>query len=153
MNKKRIHYLIFSCIAFLLVPVYFQAQEAPSIAGHWEGIIDVPGTKLEILIDFNQKQDGTWEGRISIPSQNAKNLPLSDISFMDKEATFAIAGVPGEPTFKGTISDNGTKIEGDFTQGGQSFSFSLSLEVSPKIKAKKALAGFDEMYSVSFKNL
>jgi CubicO group peptidase (beta-lactamase class C family) len=153
MNKKSIQYLIFSCFVFFLVPIYLHSQEAPSIAGHWEGTINVPGTKLEVLIDFNQKPDGSWEGNISIPAQNAKNLPLNSINFVDKEASFAIGGVPGEPTFKGTISEDGTKISGDFTQGGQSFAFSLSREVSPKIKAKKALAGFDEIVERGLKEL
>ena len=153
MNKRSIHYLIFSCFVFLLVPIYFHSQEATSIAGHWEGTIDVPGTKLEVLIDFNQKPDSSWEGKISIPAQKAKNLPLNNISFVDKKASFAIAGVPGKPTFKGTISDDGTKISGNFTQGGQSFTFSLSREVSPKIKAKKALAGFDEIVERGLKEL
>jgi CubicO group peptidase (beta-lactamase class C family) len=153
LKKRLIHYFVFVGIVFLLVPIYIRPQEAPSISGHWEGAIDVPGTALEILIDFNQKPDGSWEGKISIPAQNARNLPLSGIGFVDKDVTFAIAGVPGEPTFKGTLSDDGTKIKGDFTQGGQSFPFSLSREISPKIKAKKALAGFDEIVERGLKEL
>lgn len=153
MNKKCAHFLIFYCIVFLMVPVYFQAQEAPTIAGHWEGIIEVPGTELEVLIDFSQKQDGSWEGQISIPAQNAKNLPLGGIDLKGNEVTFAITGVPGEPTFRGSISGDGAKIEGDFTQAGQSFTFSLSREVSPKIKAKQALAGFDEIVERGLKEL
>jgi hypothetical protein len=145
MKMRFSHYLVFSCIVFLLVPVFLHSQEAPSIAGHWEGAIEVPGMKLEILVDFGQKPDGSWEGKISIPAQNARNLPLSGIGLDDKEASFAIAGVAGEPTFKGTISADGTKITGDFTQGGQDFAFTLSREVSPKVKAKQALAGFDEI--------
>lgn len=153
MVKKSTHFLILSCIVFLLIPVYLDSQETPSIAGHWEGTIDVPGTKLEILIDFSQKPDGSWDGKISIPAQNAKNLPLDNISFVNRDASFAIAGVPGEPTFKGNISDDGAKISGDFTQGGQTFAFSLSREVSPKIKAKEALAGFDEIVERGLKEL
>ncbi len=153
MKKRLIHYFVFVGIVFLLVPIYIRPQEAPSISGHWEGAIDVPGTALEILIDFSQKPDGSWEGKISIPAQNARNLPLSGIGFVDKEVTFAIAGVPGEPTFKGSHSDDGIKIRGDFTQGGQSFPFSLSREISPKIKAKKALAGFDEIVERGLKEL
>ena len=153
MVKKSTRFFILFCIVLLLLPIYLHSQEVLSIAGHWEGTIDVPGTKLEILIDFSQKPDSSWEGKISIPAQNAKNLPLNNISFVDKEMSFAIAGVPGEPTFKGIISDDGAKISGDFTQGGQTFTFSLSRKVSPKIKAKKALAGFDEIVERGLKEL
>ncbi len=137
----------------MLAPIFVQPDEAPSLAGHWEGHIDVPGMTLEILVDFNQKQGGSWEGKISIPAQNAKNLPLSEISLEDKEASFAIKGIPGNPTFKGTINDDGTKIAGDFTQGEQSFGFSLSRETSPKVKTKKALSGFDEIVEKGLKEL
>jgi CubicO group peptidase (beta-lactamase class C family) len=153
MNKSLVRYFIILSIVFMLIPISLQSDEVPSLAGHWEGRIDVPGTKLEILIDFVQKQDGSWEGNISIPAQNAKNLPLSNISVVGKETSFAIEGVPGDPTFKGTISDDGTEIAGDFTQGGQSFVFSLSREVSPKIKAKKALADFEKIVERGLKEL
>ena len=152
MIKNSIRFFIFSCIVFLVGPVCLHSQETPALAGHWEGTIDVPG-KLAILIDFSQKPDGTLEGKISIPAQNARNLPLNSISFVNKDVSFAIAGVPGEPTFKGTLSDDGTKITGDFTQGGQTFSFSISREVSPKIRAKRALAGFDEIVERGLKEL
>ncbi len=153
MNKSLVRYFIILSIVFMLIPISLQSDEVPSLAGHWEGRVDVPGTKLEILIDFVQKQDGSWEGNISIPAQNAKNLPLSNISVVGKETSFAIEGVPGDPTFKGTISDDGTEIAGDFKQSGQSFAFSLSREVSPKIKAKKALADFEEIVERGLKEL
>ncbi len=121
MVKKSTRILILACFVFLLFPVLLLSQEAQSIAGHWEGSIDVPGNKLEILIDFSQKPDDSWEGKISIPAQNAKNLPLDNISLVNKDASFVITGVPGEPTFKGTVSEDGTNITGDFTQGGTEF--------------------------------
>lgn len=152
MIKNSIRSIILTCIVFLLVPVFLHSQEAPSIVGHWEGTIDVPG-KLAILIDFDQKPDGSWDGKISIPAQNAKNLPLNSTSFVNKEVSFAIAGVPGEPTFKGTISEDGTKISGNFTQGGQTFPFSLSREIIPIIKAKSALVGFEEIVERGLKEL
>jgi len=145
MRKKSTSCFFLWCIVLLLAPFCLHPQDAPSMEGHWEGTIDVPGTELGIFIDFSQKPDGSWEGKISIPAQNARNLPLSGISFVDNKTSFAIADVAGEPTFNGTLSDDGAKISGHFTQAGQSFSFSLSREVSPKIKAQKALAGFDEI--------
>jgi CubicO group peptidase (beta-lactamase class C family) len=153
MAKRHFQFLILVCIIFYLGTVIIHSEEAPTIAGHWEGSIAVPGTELEVLIDFSQAEDGSWEGKISIPAQNAKNLPLDKISLADKEATFAIAGVPGDPTFKGNLSDDGTMISGDFTQGGQAFAFSLSREVSPKIQAKKALASFDNIVERGLKEL
>lgn len=56
-------------------PCSLLAGEEPSIAGHWEGAIGLPGTKLDVNIDFTLKEDGSWTGDISIPGQNAKGLP------------------------------------------------------------------------------
>jgi len=129
--------------AVLLMPGSVFSDE-PSIAGHWEGSIDVPTMKLEVDVDLIQK-NGTWTGDISIPVQNAKDLPLGDIAVEGMEVTFAISGVPGDPTFKGQVSADGKKITGDFTQGGQTFPFELSREAEPAAKARKALDGFGEV--------
>ena len=93
------------------------AAEEPSIAGHWVGEVEIPGTKLGFDIDFMLKPDGTWSGDISIPDQNAKDLPLGNITVKGKDISCEIAGVPGSPTFKGTLSDDDQKISGQFTQG------------------------------------
>jgi CubicO group peptidase (beta-lactamase class C family) len=121
------------------------AADDQSIAGHWVGEVELPGTKLGFDVDFVPKPDGTWSGDISIPMQNAQDLPLGNISVKGKEVTFEITGVPGTPTLKGTLSDDGQKIAGLFSQGGQTFPCSMSRSAGLKAQAKKALAGFDEI--------
>jgi hypothetical protein len=103
-----------------------QAQSADlsqKVAGHWEGAIELPGMKLEVLIDFKLSAEKKLEGVISIPIQKAKDLPLADIKLADSEISFAIAGVPGNPVFKGKLDESGQKISGQFTQSGQTFPF------------------------------
>jgi CubicO group peptidase (beta-lactamase class C family) len=133
------------------VPV--AAAEESSIAGHWVGEVEVPGTKLGFDIDFTQKPDGSWTGDISIPMQNAKDLPLGNITAKGKELSFEITEVPGSPTFKGTLSDDGQKISGQFTQGGQAFPFAMSRSAGLKAKAKQALVGFDEIVNKGLQGL
>src|SRR4030043_902466 len=90
------------------------AAEEPSIVGHWVGEVEVPGTKLGVDIDFTLKADGAGAGDISVPMQNAKDLPLGNITAKGKDVFFEISGVPGSPAFKGTLSDDGQKISGQF---------------------------------------
>jgi CubicO group peptidase (beta-lactamase class C family) len=99
---------------------------------------------LEVKVDFKAREDGSWEGDISIPAQKAKDLPLTDINMDGKDVSFTISGVPGDPTFNGTFDSDGTKITGDFTQNKQTFPFVLSREASPIIKAKEAIADLDK---------
>ncbi len=124
----------------------------PTLAGHWEGIIELPGQKLEINIDFVLKE-GAWTGDISIPVQKSQDLPLIGIVLDGFKAAFAIQGIPGEPTFKGEISADGKKMTGTFTQGGAKFPFSLELGADPTAKIRAALEGFDQIAEDALKAL
>jgi CubicO group peptidase (beta-lactamase class C family) len=133
-------------IALMLTVFSFtQAAPAQDLAGHWEGAIELPGTKLAVDIDIAKLADGTWKGDISIPLQNAKDLPLAGIKVEGANVSFVISGVPGDPTFKGQMNPDGSKITGQFAQGGGAFPFELVRGADPIAKARKALEGFDEV--------
>ncbi len=148
---KKTQKIIFLSVLFIcfLISTSIFSGDAPSLTGHWEGTIDIPGMKLDVNLDFSQKEDGSWVGNISIPAQNAKDLPLVNIQVSGLEVTFAISGIPGDPTFKGTLSKDGSKITGDFTQSGQTFPFSLQGKVSPVAAAREGLKGFDDVVEKS----
>ncbi|MDR2560258.1 MAG: lysophospholipase [Holophagales bacterium] len=102
-------------------------QEAPqaqpvSAVGYWEGSISLPGVALPIQVNLAQGS-GELQGSISIPLQSLKDYKLDKVAPSGKEISFRMAGIPGNPTFKGRL-ENGI-IKGEFTQGGQSFPFEL----------------------------
>ena len=130
-------------LCFVVAAAQSVAAQAPTIAGHWEGGIDVPGTRLAIDVDFSKKDDGSWTGDISIPQQAAKDLPLVNVTVAADQVSFEIAGIPGAPTFKGTISADGAKITGQFVQGGQSMPFDLARGAANAAAAKDAMAALD----------
>ncbi|HSQ34383.1 MAG TPA: serine hydrolase domain-containing protein, partial [Candidatus Binatia bacterium] len=141
MKKKFLGVAFFVTLLTFLLP----AAVTPTLAGHWAGAIQLPGTKLEIDCDFTSQADGSWLGDISIPVQKAKDLPLNGIVVKGSEVTFAIGGLPGEPVFKGRISDDGMAIDGTFLQGGKEFPFLLRQAGSPADKAKAVLVSFDDI--------
>ena len=98
---------------------------AAGVEGRWAGTIDVPGTKLEVEVDLEAAPPG-WKGDITIPAQGARDLPLEAIAVEGAKASFRIAGVPGSPTFEGTLSEDGEVLSGTFRQGGGAFPFTLS---------------------------
>ena len=118
------------------------AAPAAELAGHWAGAIELPGQKLEIDVDLAARA-GVWTGDITIPAQGAKDLPLAGIVVDGAAVTFAIANIPGDPVFRGELAEDGATLAGMFTQGGQSFPFSLTSGESPVARARAALAGFD----------
>jgi hypothetical protein len=99
---------------------------APSATGHWSGAIETPGQPLAIEVDLKGGAAPAWIGTISIAAQNLKAFPLGSIDVQGKAVTFAIPNVPGSPTFKGRLSDDGATIAGDFTQGGGTIPFKLA---------------------------
>lgn len=100
------------------------------LAGHWEGPIELPGMKLVVKVDL-ALADGAWTGTIDIPAQGVAGLALKGIRAEGDSLRFAIAGVPGDPTFHGLRS--GQTVAGTFTQASQSFPFHLGREqLAPK---------------------
>ena len=153
MTKTRHLLLIWVGLLILLSPLVSPCQEKAALSGHWEGHIDIPGTKLEISVDFTSMEDGSWTGTISIPAQNAKDLPLAAISITEDKVAFAIEGVPGNPAFSGVIGEDGRRIAGEFTQSEQAFPFVLEKAQAPAARAKAALAGFEAIVKNGLKSL
>ena len=95
------------------------------LAGVWKGAIDIAGAPLEIVVRL-VASDGALSGVIDIPAQGAFDIPLGEIQVAGEEIRFRMAGIPGDPEFHGVL--NGSNIEGDFTQGGVTFPFHVTLE-------------------------
>jgi hypothetical protein len=125
-------------LALLSVPAHAQPVALPATAGHWEGALQLPNGKLELLVDLWTK-DGAWQGVISIPAQGARNLPLAKIAAAQGRLGFTLTGIPGEPTFEGALSPDGTQASGLFTQG--SAHLPLTLRRTGEVAADTRKAG------------
>jgi hypothetical protein len=113
---RRIAVLI--TLAFSSAVTFAQSATAPS--GHWEGTIQIPAQELKVEVDLAGGGE-TWEGTISVPAQGLKAFPLSAISVQANSVSFAMKGIPGTPTFRGTVAADGKTMSGDFSQGGATF--------------------------------
>ncbi|HXU39359.1 MAG TPA: serine hydrolase [Blastocatellia bacterium] len=150
---SRRHFVAVALLILLAGSGFATAQQN-SIAGHWEGVIKLPSGELKFSVEFTDAA-GKLSATITIPQQGAKDLPLSDVAFdkdpNKREVSFALAGVPGDPKFKGKLSADGQKIEGLFTQGGADLPCYLNRQGDPVAKAKEALVGFDEVVTDAMK--
>ncbi len=88
----------------------------------WNGEIQVPNQPLPILIEFNEEEAIT--GTISIPVQNLHDFALSDILLEGNSLSFKMPLEGQRITFNGDVAED--KINGSFTQNGQSFPFELT---------------------------
>ena len=118
MRSKRFYTLLILSLLIGAAGFAVPATAEVDPAGHWEGRIDIPGSPLDFDVDISRAEDGAWSGDISIPVQNARNLPLTGIKLNDREVSFAISGIPGEPVFRGEIAEDGLSISGMFSQAG-----------------------------------
>src|SRR6478672_3838809 len=93
-----------------------------SIDGRWQGRIQLPGAPLPVAVTFTQ-EGGVHTGTFDVPAQGLAGVPLSDVTVNGTSVGFAVPGIPGNPRFQGEF---GGTIDGQFTQGGQSFPMSLT---------------------------
>ncbi len=123
--------LVFTSACSKADPPAAAAPPAPSVAkpssaaGHWEGAISLPGTKLAIRVDLEQPPAG-WQGTIDIPVQGLRGFKLGEFVVSDTKVAFKMPGIPGDPAFDGALSTDGQAMEGSFSQAGQTYSFQLA---------------------------
>lgn len=99
--------------------------------GQWNGAIELPGTQLSIAVSLTPTTEPAgWSGTIDIPAQGLHGFALAGVEVARERVHFEMHGVPGLPTFDGTMSQSGESITGTFTQGQQSFPFSLARDTT-----------------------
>lgn len=140
-SPRRIGAFLLVLSLVLPVPALF-GQQRDRFAGHWTGSIALPGQAMAFDVDL-AAADGRYSGDISIPSQSARDVPLAGLTIQGDSIRFAIAGIPGGPTFRGTLEPGGKTISGTFTQGPGTFPFTMQSGLAPAGAAREALAGFE----------
>lgn len=114
--------------------------EAGSIDGQWTGQIEIPGSPLDVGVTFID-DNGALGGTFDVPAQGLTGAPLSNITFDGSAVGFTIPGIPGNPTYEGQYG--GQSIDGEFSQGGQSFPLDLSRgAVAPAERPQEPLPPF-----------
>ena len=121
----------------LALPALTQALPTAPLGGRWEGSLQLPTGKLEMIVDLWIKGDA-WNGVITIPAQGAKNLALARISAVNGRLRFTLAGIPGEPSFDGALSPDGASATGMFTQGGAQLPLTIRRMREVPAEARKA---------------
>ena len=109
-----------------------------TIAGRWEGKIQIPEMELPLIVDLAQADAGGWNGSIIIPGLNVKGAPLADISLKGADISFTIKSALASPD-SGPVKLNGhiagdDTLSGNFLQGGNSAPFTLRKTGPPQLE-------------------
>src|SRR4051794_28509950 len=99
-------------ILLLVLASTLMVRAEDTLAGRWEGTVDIPGSSLRAIIDLAPGDNAAWTGSITIPGLGVKGAELSDIVSHDSDAAFSIKDVlsiqaAGRATFKGQLKPDG----------------------------------------------
>lgn len=105
-------------------------QAAENAAGRWEGVAQIPGQELRLIVDLSDEGGKGWIGSIIIPGFGIKGAPLVDLQHRGGDLDFAIKGAlanqrVGRAEIKAHLTSDG-HLAGDFKQGGNIAAFVLS---------------------------
>lgn len=158
MFKKRFFPLLIAIFIFSILQWTLStlAEDQQTIGGHWEGAIEIQGMELGIIVDFSKDEKRTWVGEVDIPMQGAQDLSLTNIDVEGSKISFDLPSAPGSASFKGSLSEDGNTLSGDFTQFGQIYPFKLQRRgeavSSEEITPEEALKSFKEFVNEAMKD-
>ena len=103
---------------------------AKSVAGRWEGVAQIPGNELSLIVDLSDEGGKGWTGSIIIPGFSIKGAELVNLHVRGGDLDFAIKSVlgnerSGRAELKAHLTGDG-HLTGDFKQGGNSAPFVLT---------------------------
>jgi hypothetical protein len=102
-------------------------------SGRWEGLVQIPGRELKVVVDLAKTEDSQWQGSLIVPGLNLPATQLVDIAVQDPDASFGMKTGQGlNATFKGHFNADGT-FSGDFRQGGNRAPFALKKTGAPQV--------------------
>ena len=104
----------------LALPAFVAAQAASSergsIAGDWNGELDVQGKKLRLVLHIKKHPDGTFAATIDSLDQGANAIPVSAAEQSDNDVKLELGGIAAG--YQGKLNTAGTEITGEWKQGG-----------------------------------
>jgi hypothetical protein len=92
-----------------------EMQQRPQIAGDWQGTLSAGPVQLRLVLHITAAADGSLSGTLDSVDQGALGLPVSGIAVKDASFGFNVDTVHG--SYAGTLSKDGTEIDGTWTQG------------------------------------
>lgn len=110
---------------FFLIGTGFQtyAQVKSKVTGNWNGELDLPGQKLEIIFKIAAVSKGEFSGTMDVPKQGAKDIPVSAVIVNADSLQLKVDIIRG--SFSGVFQNDST-IEGKWKQNGGEFPLILS---------------------------
>ncbi|WP_281239185.1 alpha/beta hydrolase family protein [Flavobacterium praedii] len=118
--KKTVFFIITILASFTMF-----GQE---ITGQWNGVLKVPGAQLRVVFNITKTESG-YSSTMDSPDQGAKGIPVTTTSF--ENAILKLQIPTATIGYEGILNSDNI-IEGNFSQGGQSFAMNMSRAIIEK---------------------
>ncbi|WP_263789297.1 alpha/beta hydrolase family protein [Salinibacter sp.] len=119
-NYRRVAFLLVVGLGLLGLTTA-PAQEA--VVGSWSGTLKAGGMEVRIVFHVEGGEKGL-PATMDSPDQGATGIPVSRVTVTGDSVTLAVDRIGG--VYTGALADGDTKIDGQWTQGGQSFPLTLT---------------------------
>ena len=114
------------------------AQPASPGSGHWEGAVQTPNGDMVMMVDLAKNSAGVWIGSMSLPAGNVIDVPLTKVSVENNTVRFAMAEMPGAPSFEGKLSADGNDFSGTATAPNGAAPFQVKRKGDANVKLPPA---------------
>ncbi|MCB0586085.1 MAG: hypothetical protein KDD06_12260, partial [Phaeodactylibacter sp.] len=105
-----------------LLPFFLTAQD---ITGEWQGVLDIQGVKLRLVLNVEAEGDA-YTATLNSPDLQAAGITVPVFSFDAPDMHFA---VPKEKlVYDGKVNQDFTEVKGTFTQNNMSIPLTLGRE-------------------------
>ena len=98
-------------------------EAAQKIAGTWNGELTTPGGSLRLRVNIAKTAVGVATGTIDSLDQGANGIPISTITLKDGKVRIEVNGIGA--VYEGTLAADGSKLSGQWQQGGGSLPLDL----------------------------
>jgi hypothetical protein len=95
----------------------YARRESSPLQGVWKATLEV-GVPIRIVVRVSETATGKYNGTMDSPDQGARNIPLTTAAYAKPTARFHVASIDGH--FEGTLNEDGSAIDGTWTQGANS---------------------------------
>jgi len=109
--------------------------------GDWHGTLDAGMAKLRTQLHIKKDTGGSYTATLDSIDQGAKGIPVQTVAVSDRSFKFELPDF--KLTYQGAFSEDGSKIEGTLSQGGQSFALVLErgLFALPTTQKRRPITG------------
>ncbi len=106
---------LLAAIVLMWSSVAFGAAATNSVAGNWNGTLEVGAVKLRVVFKIRHAAEGALTAKMDSLDQGARDISVNAVTVKDKTLRLEVKAVDG--VYAGTLDAAGMKATGQWAQG------------------------------------